>query len=177
MFKHSLLIVALLTFLIPTSSDAADPKSDGGKVSGIDKALFSPDITPGENFYWYANQEWLDKTDIPGDKSNYGIFTVLDDKTRSEVRALIEEAAASKAEPGTAAQKVGDLYKSVLDMKARNDAGIKPIRALLQRVNKIKSAEDLATTLGFLMKAGVFMVRSHRTSMLMHAKVINTPST
>ncbi|MCP4943234.1 MAG: M13 family metallopeptidase [Planctomycetaceae bacterium] len=155
-FKHSFLIVALLTFLIPAVSHAAEPKSDEGKVSGIDKTLFSPDITPGENFYWYANQEWLDKTDIPGDKSNYGIFTVLDDKTRSEVRALIEEAAASKAEPGTAAQKVGDLYKSVLDMKARNDAGIKPIQPLLRRINKVKSVEDLAKTLGFLMKSGVY---------------------
>ena len=156
MFKHFLLIVALLTFLIPAVSHAAEPKSDDSKVSGIDKTLFSPDITPGENFYWYANQEWLDKTDIPGDKSNYGIFTVLDDKTRSEVRALIEEAAASKAEPGTAAQKVGDLYKSVLDMKARNDAGIKPIQPLLRRINKVKSVEDLAKTLGFLMKSGVY---------------------
>lgn len=156
MFKHSLLIVALLTFLLAAASRAADPKADGGKISGIDKTLFSPDVTAGENFYWYANQEWLDKTDIPGDKSNYGIFTVLDDKTRSEVRALIEEAAASKAEPGTAAQKVGDLYKSVLDMKARNDAGTKPIRSLLRKISKVKSVEDLATTLGFLMKSGVY---------------------
>ena len=123
-------------------SRAADPKSEGGKVSGIDKTLFSPDITPGENFYWYANQEWLDKTDIPGDKSNYGIFTVLDDKTRSEVRELIEDAAASKAEPGTTAQKVGDLYKSVLDMKARNDAGIKPIQPLLYKINTMKGKSN-----------------------------------
>ena len=165
MFKHSLQIVALLTFLMPAAATAADPKSgkgtsstksDGGKVSGIDKALFSPDITPGENFYRYANEEWLEKTDIPGDKSNYGIFTVLDDKTRSEVRALIEAAAESNAAPGTPAQKVGDLYKSVLDMEARNDAGIKPIRPLLRKVGKIESTEDLATALGLLMKAGVY---------------------
>ena len=156
MFKHSLLIVALLTFLMPSAASSADPTSDGGKVSGIDKALFSPDITPGENFYWYANQEWLDKTDIPGDKSNYGIFTVLDDKTRTEVRALIESAADSNAASGTAAQKVGDLYKSVLDREGRNAAGIKPIKPLLRKINKIKSTEDLATTLGFLMKAGVY---------------------
>ena len=156
MFKHSLLIVALLTFLMPSAASSADPTSDGGKVSGIDKALFSPDITPGENFYWYANQEWLDKTDIPGDKSNYGIFTVLDDKTRTEVRALIEAAADSNAASGTAAQKVGDLYKSVLDIEGRNAAGIKPIKPLLRKINKIKSTEDLATTLGFLMKAGVY---------------------
>ena len=141
---------------MPSAASSADPTSDGGKVSGIDKALFSPDITPGENFYWYANQEWLDKTDIPGDKSNYGIFTVLDDKTRTEVRALIEAAADSDAASGTAAQKVGDLYKSVLDIEGRNAAGIKPIKPLLRKINKIKSTEDLATTLGFLMKAGVY---------------------
>jgi len=154
--KRYPLIVALVSFLFPCMTLADDPKSDESKVSGIDKSLFSPDITPGENFYWYANQKWLDKTEIPGDKSNYGIFTVLDDKTRAEVRELIEAAAASDAEPGTAAQKVGDLYKSVLDLKARNQAGIKPIRNLLRRIDKVESPEDLAATMGLLVKAGVY---------------------
>ena len=156
MLKRNQLIVALLTCLLPAMSSAADPQSDQDKVSGIDKSLFSPEITPGENFYWYANQEWLDNTDIPADKSNYGIFTVLDDKTRAEVRELIEEAAASNAEPGTAAQKVGDLYKSVLDLKVRNESGIKPIEPLLRRINNIKTAKELAATIGFLMKSGVY---------------------
>ena len=136
MFKHSFILVALLTCLPTAALTAADPDAASDKISGIDKSLFSPDITAGENFYWYANQEWLNETDIPGDKSNYGIFTVLDDKTRAEVRALIEEAANADAAPGTPAQKVGDLYKSVLDMKARNEAGIKPIKPLLKKVNR-----------------------------------------
>ena len=156
MFKHSFILVALLTCLPTAALTAADPDAASDKISGIDKSLFSPDITAGENFYWYANQEWLNKTDIPGDKSNYGIFTVLDDKTRAEVRALIEEAANADAAPGTPAQKVGDLYKSVLDMKARNEAGIKPIKPLLKKVNKIQSTEDLSSALGYLLKAGVY---------------------
>ena len=156
MFKRNHLIVALLSCLLPGMALAADPQTDKSKASGIDKALFSTEITPGENFYWYANQKWLDNTEIPGDKSNYGIFTVLDDKTRAEVRELIESAAASEAEPDTAAQKVGDLYKSVLDLQTRNKAGIKPIRPLLRRISKVESREELASTIGFLMKAGVY---------------------
>lgn len=154
---RTLFSAVLLSFLAPGILSAEDSASaTGGKISGIDKSLFSPDITAGENFYWYANQEWLNQTDIPADKSNYGIFTVLDDKTRAEVRGLIESAAATRAARGSAAQKVGDLYRSVLDMDARNSAGTKPIQNFLVLVGKIESRRDLAATMGTLTRSGVY---------------------
>ena len=162
---HRKFIAAIFLSLIATVSASSQdspaesggtPQGDKVKVSGIDKALFSPDITAGENFYWYANQEWLDKTDIPGDKSNYGIFTVLDDKTRAEVRQLIENAAATKAAPGSAAQKVGDLYRSVLDLDARNKAGTSPIDSFLLLIGNIKTRRDLAATMGTLTRSAVY---------------------
>ncbi len=91
-------------------------------ISGIDKSLFSDSVSAGENFYLYANQKWLETTEIPADKSNYGIFTLLDDMTREQVRELIEQAGSAEGEPGSAAQKVGDLYKSVLNIQARNES-------------------------------------------------------
>lgn len=129
---------------------------DATRISGIDKSLFSESFRPGENFYLYANQKWLDTTELPADKSNYGIFTVLDDATRAQVRELIEEAAELDSEKGSAAQKVGDLYKSVLDLETRNEAGIQPIQPLLQLIARIVNKRDVAATMGSLARSGVY---------------------
>lgn len=125
------------------------------KVSGIDKSLFSSDVSAGDNFYLYANQKWLETTEIPADKSNYGIFTVLDDQTRKQVRQLIEKAAATDAATGSAAQKVGDLYRSVMNVEVRNKAGIEPIRELLNLIDAAEDKVELAFAAGELGRAGV----------------------
>ncbi len=129
---------------------------DSTGVSGIDQSLFSESVSPGQSFYQYANEKWLESTKIPADKSNYGIFTILDDATRAQVRSLIESAAEQPSEHGSAAQKVGDLYRSVLNQQARNDAGIKPIQPLLDRIDAIDSKQDLVLALGELSRSGVY---------------------
>ena len=145
-FAHCLIATASL------GQDSTGPT----KVSGIDKSLFSKEVEPGDNFYEYANEAWLASTDIPADKSDYGIFTILNDETQQQVRELIENAADANAAPGTPAQKVGDLYGSVLDLDARNEAGIEPIRPLLDEINAIDSAESLAAVMGKLSRRGVY---------------------
>ena len=99
--KRVTLILLTFVFTYTTTIQAQDVKE-----SGIDKSLFSDSIKPGDNFYLYANENWLNDTRIPDDKSNYGIFTVLNDLTQEQVRALIEDAAKTKGKPGSAAQKV-----------------------------------------------------------------------
>ena len=143
-----------LLLLIMPAAQVVGQESDA-KVSGIDQSLFSETVSPGDNFYLYANEKWLSDTEIPADKSNYGIFTVLDDQTRSQVRALIEKAAQSEAANGTPAQKVGDLYNSVLDTFRRNKDGITPIKELLGAIADVESRSDLAKTIGMLRRSGV----------------------
>ncbi|WP_233148493.1 M13 family metallopeptidase [Rhodopirellula sp. MGV] len=145
----ALLVASTLT------QDTSALAQSAGKVSGIDQSLFSETVKPGENFYLYANEKWLAETEIPADKSNYGIFTVLDDDTREQVRALIEEAAKTQAAAGTPSQKVGDLYQSVLDVEARNEAGMEPIKPLLDKIAAIENSTDLASVVGILRRAGV----------------------
>ncbi len=139
-----------------TGDDDTGDDGAGGKQSGVDLSNFSDSITPGDNFYLYVNEVWLEETEIPSDKSDYGIFTVLDDRTREQVRELIESAAESSAEPGTAAQKVGDLYRSVTDVETRNEAGIDPLKPLLEKIAAAESHADLAAVMAELTRAGVY---------------------
>jgi len=149
--------ICFLGSIICTCLLVADDSATGeSRRSGIDQDLLSESVGPGENFYRYANQKWLEATEIPADKSNYGIFTVLDDRTREQVRSLIEQAAQQDNPDGSAAQKVGDLYQSVLNTEARNRAGIKPIKSLLEKIDKIETKAEFAAVLGELTRAGVY---------------------
>ena len=154
LFTIALALVALLGN--PGAANADQPASTAvdSKDSGIDQSLFSDTIDAGENFYLHANEVWLEETKIPGDKSNYGIFTLLDDRTRSQVRTLIELAADDAGEVGSASQKVGDLYQSVLNLRARNEAGIKPISKMLAMIDAADQ-DDLARVAGELSRRGV----------------------
>lgn len=137
------------------SQGTAADTSTAEKVSGIDRGLFSDSVPPGDNFYLYANEQWLQTTEIPPDKSNYGIFTVLADEADEQVRGLIEQAAASQSQPGSAAQKVGDLYKSALDVEARNRAGVSPLAGAMRLINNVESHRDFAAVAGSLSWTGV----------------------
>jgi putative endopeptidase len=141
--------------LLILSLIATAPQGSAQQVSGIDQALFSDNISPGENFYLHCNQKWLDTTPLPSDKSNYGVFTLLEDRTSEQVKQLIEQASATKSEPGSAAQKVGDLYNSVLNTEARDQAGTEPIRPMLDKIDSIGSQTELAEAMGQLSQIGV----------------------
>ena len=144
--------LAAATLTLSFAGVSAEPP----KVSGIDQSLISKSVTPGNNFYLYGNERWLNETEIPADKSNYGIFTVLDDATRAQVRELIEAASQKDAPVGEPAQKVGDMYQSVLDIQSRNEFGIAPIRPLLEMVDAIEDNQQLAVAMGKLVRMGVY---------------------
>lgn len=154
--KNRLTLIIACSFLLVPLAAAQDPGQTRSKASGIDQSLFSPTVSAGDDFYAYANEKWLEDTKIPGDKSNYGIFTVLDDRTREQVRVLVEQAAEQSAAEGTAAQKVGDLYRSVLDVETRNKRGIKPLGFLLRTIEEVETPADLSKLTARLAKVGVY---------------------
>ena len=134
----------------------ASTEADKSIVSGIDLGLISEQVKPGEDFYKYSNDKWLGSTQIPADKADYGIFTMLDDQTQQQVRELIETVAKdTNATPGTPAQKVGDLYRTYTDLDSRNSLGLKPIQKLIDDVKKADSIESMGKVMGQLHRFGV----------------------
>lgn len=157
-FASSIAAIASFLFMgLPVTSSAQEAIAEKSSlVSGIDKDLISEEVKPGVDFYRYSNDKWLSTTKIPSDKSDYGIFTVLDDLTQQQVRELIESVAADVNAPqGTAAQKVGDLYRSYTDLDRRNELGIKPIQSLLDTVKQVDSRESLGKAMGILHRYGI----------------------
>jgi putative endopeptidase len=125
--------------------------------SGIDRQYMDTSVSPGDDFFSYVNGKWLEETEIPADKSNYGTFVILNDESEENVRTIIEASASGDFADGSDEQKVGDLYKSYLDMKTRNARGVEPLRADFARIDDIGDYDDLAVYLAAANKRGYSM--------------------
>ena len=125
-------------------------------ASGIDQANMDKSVRPQDNFYRYINGGWMNSHEIPGDKTAIGSFYDLRDKADDDVKAIIEELAATKGlKNGTNEQKVADLFRSYMDEEKRNAAGIAPINSLLKEIENISNKDDLAKFFGKHSSTGI----------------------
>ncbi|HSN27459.1 MAG TPA: M13 family metallopeptidase N-terminal domain-containing protein, partial [Kofleriaceae bacterium] len=111
---------------------------------GFDTAGMDTKVKPGDSFYRYANGTWLDKTQIPADKSNYGMFSVLADQSDERTKQIILGA---KGADGSEERKIADYYKAFMDEAAIEKAGMDPLKPELDAIAKIKTPKDV--TLAF----------------------------
>jgi len=126
--------------LVPAAAEpapAATPKPQYGSF-GFDTAGMDTGIQPGNDFYGYANGTWAKTTPIPADKSNYGMFSVLDDLSRDRTRQIIDEQA---KDPNS---RIGAAYESFMDQAAVDAKGLVPFEPWLNQVRSLKSKAALA---------------------------------
>jgi putative endopeptidase len=113
-------------------------------VSGILVEDFDPEVPPQEDFYLHVNGKWLERTEIPSDQSNYGIFTVLQEESQAALRRLVEQLAdRDDHEPGSEEQKIGDFYRSFMNTDRLEALGLDPIRKELLQLQQIDSRDAL----------------------------------
>lgn len=129
--------------------------STTGRKSGIFHENFDPSISPREDFFRYVNGAWLKKFQIPADRASYGSFTILRERSEAHVRAIIEDLSATSAEIGSNAQKIGDLYRSFMDVDHIDSLGYSPIAADISRALHITSANELLQVMGELEARGL----------------------
>lgn len=129
------------------SNDAAKNQqaSESQLKSGITLANIDKSVRPQDDFYQYVNGTWLAKTEIPSDKATYGSFTALRDKSRRDVKAIIEETAKlENIEKGSDAQKVGDLYRSFMDTEKLEELGATPLQAEFAKIDALTNHDDVS---------------------------------
>ncbi|HEY0478152.1 MAG TPA: M13 family metallopeptidase, partial [Kofleriaceae bacterium] len=123
----------------PATPDPSRPKAEIGGW-GFDTAGMDPSVAPGASFYRYANGHWLTSTQIPADKAEYGMFTVLSDRSDERTRQILESASGA---PGSDAQRIGDAYKTFMDEAAIEAKGLAPVKPWLDQIDKIKDTRGV----------------------------------
>lgn len=134
---------------VTEQTSTTSTKAEQELVSGINKEHFDHSVRPQDDLFLHVNGKWLKEFEIPADKSNYGAFTMLAEQAREDVQAIIEEAANSKAEKGSDAQKVGDLYQSYMDEELLEELGTKPLQPELDKIAAIKDLSDLSEYIAY----------------------------
>jgi len=145
-------LVAVSSLLAAACGQAPEPAATTAPValvSGIDLGNIDSNYRPQDDFYRYVNGGWLDRTEIPGDQSNYGSFSELFDESEIASRTIIEAAAATTDAPmGSNAQKVGDFYRAFMDETAVAAAGMDPVRPMLAHIGEISDYSDVVRFIG-----------------------------
>jgi len=147
----------------PTSAADAMATASGGSISdlrhaprmgawGFDLTGRDPAVTPGQDFFTYANGTYLQKLEIPSDRSRYGAFDALNELSVNRMRAVVEAAAGDKAAAGDAA-KIGALYRSFMDEARIEALGAKPLAGDLAQIQAAKSRDDIARLMGASQRA------------------------
>ena len=118
-------LVLLFTVLagISCESEQKDEKKEIVLSSGVLTEYMDTSVKPGDDFTAYVNGTWMKNTEIPSDKSSYGIGYILHEESEDNVKKIIEGSASGEFEKGSDEQKVGDLYKSYMDLETRNKLG------------------------------------------------------
>ena len=118
---------------------------------GVGLDLIDQSVEPGDDFNAYVNGRWIAENKIPGDRQRYGAFDMLREGAIYDVQKLVNDLVASNPEPGTAARRIVDAYKSYVDVEAIDASGLAPAQPYL---NKIYGAEDLDALVALFGKPG-----------------------
>jgi len=143
-------VLAIALTTCAQDAPAAAPEQHGISIANMDRS-----VKPGDDFYDYANGDWIKRTEIPPDRGGLGVFSKLGDLSNKRTAGLIEEIAKSNPAAGTGARKVADLYNSYMDEAGIEAKGLAPLRPHLQAIAAIRNKRELARALGETLRSDV----------------------
>ena len=140
-FKHYLPMIAM------AFSGTALAQGTGLHMENLDQS-----IAPGTDFYHFACGGWIKNNPLKPEYASYGTFNELNEKNREQIKGIITELSAQQNQPGSIAQKIGDLYAMLMDSTRQNKEGFSPLKADFKAIERAKTREQLLgliNSLGF----------------------------
>lgn len=145
-----LLMAAALSWWLVSSSaaQAADDRKPSPLESTVDAK-----VTPGDDFFAYANGAWLKAATIPAGSPRWGARDELEAQARQRIATLLDTAGAVRA--SSAGRKVADFRAAYLNEAAIEARGLTSLKPLLDQIAKLSDKAELTRLLGRGMRADV----------------------
>ncbi len=100
-------------------------------------------VSAGDDFFRYANGNWIDNNSVPEDRTSYGSFDIVRKNRDANIKNLLEETAKkTDAGKGSVTQKIRDFYVTAMDTVEIENQGISPLQSELDLIEGIKTSED-----------------------------------
>ncbi|MEO5908428.1 MAG: M13 family metallopeptidase [Ginsengibacter sp.] len=141
--------VLLLSF----NAANAQKKAKVSHMKYIDRSNMNLNVKPGDNFYLYANGNWMKNNPVPASKVRWGSFDVLHLTSSERLKGLAEEAAAHPSRDSIS-QRVGDFYASGMDTVSINKLGYTPIKGELDQLKAITDKSQVLNQIAVLRSKG-----------------------
>ncbi len=156
--KKSLIAIALATTFLSAcgTSQVEETKTNTTKVVasaaelgsfGVDLSARNEAVKPGDDFFMHASGTWYDNYVMPADKTRFGAFTGLAERSEKQVKEIIDDIT-SRSDLNAEEQLIADFYQSYMDMDTINKLGLTPIQGSLDTISAIKNTDDLTTVFG-----------------------------
>ncbi|WP_285164522.1 M13 family metallopeptidase [Shewanella goraebulensis] len=114
---------------------------------GVDLTARNEAVKPGDDFFMYASGTWYDNFEMPADKTRYGAFTALGERSEKQVKEIIDDIS-SRSDLNAEEQLIADFYQSYMDTDTINKLGITPIQGTLDTITAVKNTDDLTKVFG-----------------------------
>lgn len=85
---------------------------------------------PADAFFEFVNQRWINGHPIPDSKSSWGAFHELQEKSRTEVRQLLEDASNASNQSDANTLLMGRFWSVAMDTVALEKAGFSSLKRL-----------------------------------------------
>jgi len=133
-----------------TSTPTADIKpvsnaNSNGSLSTVDVDYMSKSIKANEDFFMFANEEWIKANPVPPSESRWGSFNELDKSNKEKLVQILETCKNSKNEKGSDEQMLGAYYSSYMNFDLRDKKGFSPLQEDLNKIASIKSKSEIVS--------------------------------
>lgn len=149
--KPLFLILGVITLIACNAKKETENK----ELKTIDVSYLSKSVKPTDDFFLFANEEWIKNNPVPASESRWGSFNELEEDNNKKLTEILDSFKNAKAKVGSKEQLLGDFYSSYIDMDTRNQKGITPINNDFEKIRAITSKDELSSVVSDLHKQGI----------------------
>jgi putative endopeptidase len=146
---YSRIVLAVVTVLWLTLLSGC---SDAGGITGpakmgswgVETNYLSKRTTPGDDFYDYVNEGWLEKARFPDGIPRIDSFLELHLQTEKQLETIVTGLQSGQYETSSHSRQILALYESYMDEIHLEELGISPIEADLKKILSIDNKQSIA---------------------------------
>lgn len=107
----------------------------------MNRKYFDTSYSPGDDFFKFATNKWIDYHPWNKEYSRWGTFSALDEKVVHQLRDLLAELKNDVNNPY--AVEMNKFYNKMTDYETRETAGGSYLNKHIYRINSVQSKEEL----------------------------------
>lgn len=141
-----------LILVLCLALSGCDAPTEKGRESGIDRVGMNLQVKPGDDFFEYANGNWLKTAEIPADQTAWGSFSILQEQNLERLHAIAQDAVGARDADRA---RVGALYAAFMDEQGIAAHGLQPLARELAAIAALDDHAAIAAYFGHASVIGV----------------------